>query len=178
MNVTLKCLLLNHLCARPHMQVQDIYKLIYQSSMGLGHLLTDSNSVLDRLKSEMEQDWPSAAAEPLTEDITLRHPMVRVNLRSFVLAKLPPEMLYTAMLETQKRMVPNPMLLKMIWGEYLFLEVHQSLPGHRPGLCAYAQCIQNADFPVQHHSPVYREKYSPSYRIVDGNIFCEMLNAI
>jgi hypothetical protein len=178
MEASANSLLLKHINARPLMQVEDVYKLIYQSCMGLGHLLKDRNQILWRLISEMDTNWPTMEPENLMEDITLNHPLIRVNLRPYVKEKLPPEILYAAMLETELFMQPDRNRLIRTWDAYLTMENQQILPGCRLGLEEFAQKVIEKDYPVQHHSEAYRQTYFPSYRIVDTNIFSQMLNAI
>ena len=170
-------LVLNHVSARPRMQVADVYKLLYQSCMGLGHLLSDQEAAFSRLEEEMSSLQPYSACEYLMEDITLDHPLVRVNLRPFIQAGLNAEMLLSAMLETERAFPPSRNKLIQAWEEYCILESQQAFPSQRSELERFQINLQNQGYPVQHHSPVYRNSYFPAYRIVDHGACLKMLSA-
>jgi hypothetical protein len=160
-----------HIRERPSIQAEDIYKLLYQSCMGLGHLLSDPKEAFGRLVREINECRLDIVDDPLTEDITLQHPLVRVNLRPFFQLGLDPNLLFDAMLLTEKTFSPSRSSLVEAWNIYLHLESAQKFPGIRNKLEIFARWIDQADFPVQHHSQIYRDEYHPSYRIVASNVF-------
>ena len=176
MEASVYALVLNHLSVRPLMQVHDIYKLLYQSCMGLGHMLGDPKQAQSRLEKEMNCIWPDLAPEHLFEDISLHHPLVRVNLRPFANAGLSVHMLFTSMLETERVMSPSLSKLKEAWTMYCSLELRQALPQSRQGLEDFQNHLLSAGYPVQHHSEIYRQNYYPAYRIVDRSIFLKILS--
>ncbi len=159
---------------RPSMHVEDIYKLLYQSCMGLGHLIQDREKTLSYLESEMEKAVQSSSAihELVTEDITLIYPLYRVNLRP-LLAKEPDRAgsLFQAMLATEEEMRPSHEDLVFAWYHYVTLENENKFSGKRERLLEYDQYLVDHDFPVQHHSATYRECYNPSYRIISKRAY-------
>jgi hypothetical protein len=178
MEASVYALVLNHLSVRPLTQVHDIYKLLYQSCMGLGHMVGDPKQARTRLEKEMDCIWPDLAPEHLFEDISLHHPLVRVNLRPFVKAGLTASILFTAMLETERVMTPSPSKLEEAWNIYCSLESRHALPQRRQGLEDFQKQLIASGYPVQHHSEIYRQNYYPAYRIVDRSIFFKILNGI
>lgn len=92
-----------HKKMRPLMEIQDVYKLIYQSTLGLGHLLKNHETAKDYLIDEIENIQKVIVKEVLIEDISINNSMVRVNLRPFNEKKMSPEKLFDAMLLTEKK---------------------------------------------------------------------------
>ena len=74
-------LILEHQNKYPKMEVQDVYKLLYQSVFGVKHLLKDT--AMSHLYLIEEFNSVESKNEPLFENISLKNDVVRVNLKSF-----------------------------------------------------------------------------------------------
>ncbi|HCM96863.1 MAG: hypothetical protein A2X25_05395 [Chloroflexi bacterium GWB2_49_20] len=76
-------LLLEHSARYPHLQVQDVYKLLYQAAMGSGHAVPDAARAQAWLEEEM-RSLKADAHQPLVEQISpearLERRIVRVHL--------------------------------------------------------------------------------------------------
>jgi hypothetical protein len=137
--------------------------------------LDKQEHVSELLAKEMNTTWDHPPGEQLIEDISLFHPLVRVNLRPYSQAGLTADVLFQAMLETEKVMRPSKEKLMEAWEMYYNLESKQRFPGVRHNLPVYYDYLLLNDYPVQHHSISYRQHYFPSYRIVDLQILSQLL---
>lgn len=70
-----------HQQLRPDLQVQDVYKILYQANFGVEHILTDTAGVRTYVLEELASMDTTDRSEPLLERISTSGEMVRVNLR-------------------------------------------------------------------------------------------------
>src|SRR5439155_24790316 len=71
-----------HLQLHPEARAQDIYKLVYQGTMGNEIVAADPSAVERRLEREMS-DARADGSEPLTEPVSPDGRLVRLNLRPY-----------------------------------------------------------------------------------------------
>lgn len=166
------------LCTYPMMELEDIYKLIYQGTMGLGHLIQDQELALGKLSKEMDALSPSPNLEPLFEDITICYPLVRVNLRPYIQLQLSAEQLVTAMLNTEFEMIPSQTLLQDAWNEFYHMSQQHIFTKTFDQLESFQQKLIADDFPVKHHSKSYRQYYFPAYRIIGKRILSDIIDSV
>lgn len=144
----MKQLLLEHLKKYPEMQPQDLFKLLYQSEFGGGHLIADRQRALAYLENEIAS--VRGTTERGFEDIgggLTRLYLPAENLR--------PETVLGLFLETcTPRGSLENMLKKLSLLEEMF-------PAMRPEIDAY----RAEGCPMQRHSETYRAAYSPAYRL-------------
>ncbi|MEA3475209.1 MAG: hypothetical protein U9R23_02000 [Candidatus Cloacimonadota bacterium] len=165
MKSKLKSLINCHFQLYPKMQIEDLYKLIYQSVMGPGHLLEDEAVAFRSLKNEMEKS--SGKAKNLFIDIGLDNDLVRVNLNAFQEKIGDAQKLFSAIKETAKIIKPDKSKLRKVW-----VQVGQIFSGGEPHFLSYStwkeftEFLQKNSFPHIPHSEIYRKAYLPSYRIV------------
>lgn len=151
----LKKILLDELKARPAMELQDAVKLLYQSEFGGGHLITDPEGALARLREEMASC--RATDDPLIQPIG--GGMVRINLwpasgrisaetlfRLFLLSSNAPR-------GTEEGFIRKLSLLCEVG--YDRAQVERWIEAARETGCA----------PFS-HSDAYRAAYRPAYRVV------------
>ncbi len=112
---------------------QDLYKLIYQSCLGNGHMITNEEESYDRLIKE----WKEAIAFPMQE---IGNGYVRMPLT---------------------KMKEEDLLL---WNE-IFIESAKVRCTRRLFDQALVQYGFSDQGPVS-HSAVFKENYSPSYRVI------------
>lgn len=147
----------------PVMEPADAVKLIYQNEFGGGHLITDENACLARLRAEYEAT-PQRTDMPLTED--LGNGIVRVMLCALDVNHYPVEKLGQDFIRSANAHRGNmdSFLRK--------LEVLRSVTREgcfcfkEPELEAYLAAYLAADCPAVSHSPRYRECYHPAYRVI------------
>ena len=153
----------------PLMQPQDAVKLLYQSEFGPGHMITDREVCLARLKAEyadVRQNNCAASCldAPLAEDIG--NGFARVNLASPDMEKLPLEALADMFIRSANAAAGSADRfsgkLEQLKDSYrslpfafTYMELSDFLEGYKAAGC-----------PAVHHSDLYRQLYRPSYRVV------------
>lgn len=157
--------LLSHITRYPLIGISDIYKLAHQACLGSAH----ADAVCDRkyaqilLKKEIEnqKEGPlEPAIDPISEDI------LRVNIRPYLRKNGDTDMLLDAFINTanayrgsvDKLLSYWNTVRNMISGGLLSLEISEA--------DAFWNKIQEKNYPAVHHSEIYKENYSPSYRVV------------
>ncbi len=158
-----------HLNLRPRMEVQDIYKLLFQSVMGLGHILHDHGAAYQYLLDELATLDPTAPDDVLVEDISLGNDMVRVNLRPFRQQNLDPQQLFAAMLATESRHHVDAEKLRDVWESLLALAAEGAVSVDKKSLAALDTMVREQGYPVLHHSVGYGRLYQPAYRVILGS---------
>jgi hypothetical protein len=151
---------------RPHMSVQDVYKLIYQGVLGPEHLI-DSPDLFEKALREELAGLNSCDDDPLWEAARPDGSLARVYLWQFMEANGEVEWLVGACLETGKRSWGTVEQLRQVWKKI----VESGSQGHfsrfeRGDLAAFDELVGAGDFPVLHHSIEYQKLYKPAYRLV------------
>ena len=173
----LESLILSHCRARPLMQLQDVYKLLYQAHMGIGHLVSGEDSALASLEGEVagikaDQDATAdAEAEPLWENISPKDAVGRVNLRPFERLGLNRRMLAQGLHTFSQRPPGNLDHLARDWGAVGDLVKRGSIPFRLEDYEEFTSRIVQQEYPAMHHSRAYREAYKPAYRILSTELF-------
>jgi hypothetical protein len=173
-------ILSEHLNLRPFMQVQDIYKLLYQGVIGSEHLLESPGSAdaarqfEGRLRAEFEMLEPGEN-EPLFESIHPAGSLQRLNLRPYKARQGDLSRLSAVCLDTARQARGTKAELQAAWK--LFERACRE--GTWPGLSlsdslAFSDWLNENDFPSVHHSQLYRATYQPAYRLIDAayNMAC------
>lgn len=158
----MQAILLSHFAAYPAMTPQDGVKLLYQSAFGPGHLLADPARALAFLRRELDETPP--APGPLYEAIGGGY--ARLHLAAARAAGLSAEAIFREFSCAAEAPCPGVdaflehlALLERLtaWGEAPFSSAE---------LTAYLRDYRAAGCPMVSHSPVYRERYHPAYRVV------------
>ncbi len=154
-----------HLQYYPKIELQDVYKLLYQSIMGPGHILKNEEKAFLLLKDEFENNI-SVYEELLFTDISLEHELVRVHIPHF--KKIgSAEQLYDMMQNTAETLTPEVKMLRAYWdvlGNLLKEKLFENFL-----LADYntlTKFLLKNNFPSMSHSDLYKKLYMPSYRIV------------
>ncbi len=163
-----------HQRLRPKMEIQDVYKLLYQSVFGVGHIIRSGGQALECLQREMESlDLRIQPDEELVEDISFDGTTVRVNLRPFVRQGLEASKLFEAMKLSAERNQGDLDKFKKLWDDFGFL-VRSGAFGFDPQkFKVFDRFARDNKYPVVHHSHAYSRLYAPSYRVVEASIFFE-----
>ena len=155
--------LLEQIQMHPAVQPQDIWKLCYQAAFGPEHLLSDLQGAKAYLEKEYEitaeQDIP--LYEPISEEIC------RVNLAAWKFHGLPVEWLFRIFASSCGKRADGEVLFRA----YL-QRAEEVLSGVSVGFScedwkAYARSRREAGLSPVHHSPLYRQRETPAYRIVN-----------
>jgi len=160
-----------HLEHHPRLSVEDVYKLLYEASFGVRHILTDSSAALVDLEHEMASLDSIPAGETLLEPISIHDDMVRVNLRPFKLLNLSPPLLVKVMFQSARETLPDTLLFNRLWNEFSALVKYGLLRLPETEVEAWDAKVEKGQTPPVHHSPEYTSANHPAYRVVRRSIF-------
>jgi hypothetical protein len=161
-----------HQRLRPKLEIQDVYKLLYQSVFGVGHIIGAGGQALECLKRELESIDPRIQPEEeLVENISLDGHMVRINLRPFRRRGLEAEKLFEAMKLSSETGLGRQNEFLNIWREFGSLIRCGAFGFDYKNFRDFDRFLRENRYPVMHHSSTYNRLYSPSYRVVRMDIF-------
>jgi len=149
----------------PRMQVQDVYKLVYQAALGNEHLMIDRDRLRDYLIEELKRIKPDSTI-PLVEYLTPDSALVRLNLRRFKALRGDPDSLVGAMMECAHDFKRSKLNLLKYWGQFEDLVDKKKIPFNRKMTDQYYKKITKAKYPAVHHSGPYEQAYAPAYRVI------------
>jgi len=149
----------------PAMQTEDLYKLVFQATMGNEHLMTDSAAVHDYLIHELASIQASAA-EPLLEEISPDGEVVRLNLRPFKARQGDHRVLFRAIMQTARAFQKSPQRLEQYWRDLEQMAKSGAIAFDATAMQSFFREMREQGFPAVHHSTVYEEKYAPAYRVL------------
>ena len=158
-------ILRSHLTRYPDMQIQDVYKLIHQAAMGSEHAIPDPESARKWMEREIA-DMGEWISEPVIDPISADGMMVRVHLRSYIAAGGETEALLEAFVRTAIEYRGDARLLEQYWNIALGLARQNELPFTAANMDDFFKPLRRENFPALHHSPEYKKKYHPAYRVV------------
>ena len=142
------------------MQIRDMYKLVYQATLGSEHAISSPESAAQRLERELAE-MGGGLDEPVIDPISSDGQIVRVHLRPFVAQGGEAPALLEAFIRTAKEYHGDAQTLKHNWktvagiGYYSALEINE-----------FTQFILAQGYPAVHHSAEYQRLYRPAYRVV------------
>jgi hypothetical protein len=167
-------LIKNHLERYPQLQIQDVYKMLYQGEFGVGHIIDDLGTAKNYLNSELEQ-VTADSTEPLWEYISPDSDMVRINLRPFKAKSLDSDKLIQAMWKTARMVVGDTTRFNQNWKIFVQGIKRGLLPFSAPNASSFWQRMQINRFPAVHHSKEYQEAYHPAYRVIKAEYLKEVI---
>jgi hypothetical protein len=151
----------NHVSRYPKLEIEDIFKYLFQSSFGCEHLVQSREHALSYIKREYE--GLSGKESPFTDPLDGGYS--RVHL-SWLNAGLSPETLtklfcLSARVETDGR----SMLLEKLETATQMVRDGE-LPFDANSFDSALALWKKNDFPAIHHSEIFRAEYHPSYRVI------------
>lgn len=164
----IKTIIDRHLLMRPEMRAEDVYKLLYQRHMGIGHLIGDTDRAKKYLSEEISNidENDVSVHDSLLEFITTDSSIVRVNLRPFKKEKLSETKLFQAMLGTVNNLKTSKSELINDWSDCIKLINSRQISFHDTNTVQFSKFLRENDYPVVHHSQSYSRAYKPAYRIL------------
>ncbi len=149
-----------HFNRYPAMQIQDLYKLVYQAAMGSEHATPDPVSARAWLISELNEmgDGP---AEPLLDPVSPDGEILRVHLRPYAASGGDAELLLGAFLRTARDFHGQPETLEAYWAAAARTHLFPA-----PEMDEFIETMRARRLPAAHHSESYARNYKPAYRVV------------
>jgi hypothetical protein len=160
-----------HQHRRPQLQIQDVYKMLYQANFGVAHLLTDTSEVRKYLLDEFASMDTTIRGEQLIERISPTDEIVSVNLRPFKQLQLDPEKLVAAMFLSASETKPDTEEFYHDWNEFSGLVRYGLLEFPIKDLEEWNARVSSGNLESAHHSPQYMDNYKPAYRVVRRPVF-------
>lgn len=165
-------LIQKHQKNKHQLQIQDVYKLLYQSVFGVAHILKHQRKAKKLLEEEL-QSIEASTDEALIENISTNAEIVRINLRPFKALSLSTDLLFSVMLKSAKLTNATRENFDEIWGEFKNLVRSGRLCFDQSELKKFDTLIIEKKCPPVHHSGAYRAANRPAYRVVQLDIFKE-----
>ena len=165
----------NHLERYPQLQIQDVYKMLYQGEFGVGHLIDNPQAAKNYLNSELEQ-VAGDSTEPLWEYISPDSSMVRINLRPFKFRQMDSRKLIQAMLKTTRTVIGDTTRFINDWDIIQQGINKKLLPFSASKTKKFWLEMKAQGFPAVHHSQDYQQAYHPAYRVIKAEYLEEVIH--
>jgi hypothetical protein len=150
----------DHFERYPCMQVDDLYKLIYQATLGAEHAVASPKSARRWLEIELAE-MGEAPPEPIVDLISVDGTMTRIHLRSYLKAGGSIEVLLDAFIRTANNFRGEVDLIKKEWDR-----ASQTCFIPASVMDAFIEKMKEQNYPAVHHSERYKSLYKPAYRVV------------
>ena len=161
MNVT-PADILEYCRANPDLEIQDLFKFLYQACLGCGHLAADPGTVARRLCEEL----PTARRDDLPAVEPLGAVYCRVHLKTLTSDRAL-EALCRAFIRSAQPCLNGREKLEAALALTceLAAEGQISLPLRelQAAICRW----RTEDFPPVRHSETYRSRHCPAYRVIE-----------
>lgn len=155
-------LILKHWETYPLLQIQDIFKFLYQSTFGCEHMIIDKEKVIDYIRQEYQSAKTFDKYNTVEE---LDGNFCRVNL-SILNSGLSAKTLgglfilsSTKNADTKEALINKLDTVKGLINEGL-------LPFTKEDFEIELRKWEDNGFPAVHHSDIFRNNYKPSYRVI------------
>ncbi|MBO7297238.1 MAG: hypothetical protein J6V39_08255, partial [Clostridia bacterium] len=145
------------------MQVQDVFKFLFQSAFGCEHLVSDEEKVLSYIKNEY-----SALNKALTPQTDALDGNYSRAYLSWLNVGLSPATLARLFCLSAKKEPDGLALLEEKLGIARELIEEKVIPIDLDEFDGKLYEWKAAGFPAVHHSNVFREEYRPAYRVVSN----------
>jgi hypothetical protein len=149
----------------PLLQIQDIYKLIYQAAMGNEHAVRNAEAARTWLEEEIK-DLHEGPAEPMVDPISPTGDIVRVNLRPFLRAAGDLDLLLMAFIKTANEFHGSSEKLQRYWTYAEKMSEAGELKLDQVEMEDFFVSMKREGFPAVHHSEQYERNYHPAYRVI------------
>lgn len=158
----------------PLMELQDLYKLIHQASLGSEHAVRDTAAARRWLTDELA-NLANGPNDPTLDPLTPDSALVRVHLRPYLAVGGSPDQLLDAFVKTANSYPGSKDRMRKLWS----VGVEMANAGHLPfsvvSMKQYFDEMAASGFPAAHHSAIYTETYRPAYRVVAARFLPETI---
>jgi hypothetical protein len=158
----------------PLLQIQDIYKLIYQAAMGCEHAVQDPETARLRLEREVT-NLSEGLRESIVDSISPTGEIVRVNLRPYSSSRYNIDSLLVGFLNTASEFQGSEDNIVSYWSCIENLAQSGYLDMDLPEMKNFMEGMKAKGLPAVHHSDLYQRSYQPAYRVVAKEFLPEVL---
>lgn len=156
----------HHQSSKRDLQVQDVYKLLYQAHFDVGYILTDTAAVVSYLLPELGSLDTTIGDESLVERISTSGKMVRINLRPFKKGEFAPDLLVQLMFRSASVVKVDTSQFYREWNEFRSLVRFEVLEFPAKEVEQWNRQVIAGKLEPVHHSEKYRQANKPAYRVV------------
>jgi hypothetical protein len=160
-----RTILADQIARYPQMEIQDLYKLILQATMGSEHAISSVDAARSWLRRELAS-LSEGPEEPMSDVISSDGNIVRVNLRPFIQGGGDPSSLLNAFVRTANEYRGTEERLLDHWFFAEQMAEDGELPFEPSQMRAFIKKLEKDGFPAVHHSTRYEEAYHPAYRVI------------
>jgi len=172
MTKDLKALIAYHKRLHPSLIGQDVYKVLFQGTMGLQHIMNDKEKAFTELKKEFQRIKPDCITdEELIEHVNIDGTVVRVNLRPYKRKFSDIEPLFNSMVQSAENFIPDREKLIKLWERFKTLVQKGELDFYYKEVLAFERDVKAQENTIIRHSEIYSRREKPSYRIVLISVF-------
>lgn len=158
----------------PEARLQDLYKAFFQAEFGPEHIIADTLSAGRYLDSELLiPDNSDIMYEPIGVDSAF----FRVHLCAVQSGKISRNELFDAFISGARKVKTDEIAAwveKWCKIESVIVSMNLQLPDYETDRIAIDSLLNTGQYAL-HHSPQFRDKYDPHYRIVRKDLFYERL---
>lgn len=154
----------------PESRLQDLYKSFFQDRFGPGHIISDRQSALDYIRSELAS--ADTLMGPRTETCGWQGNYVRVNLSVIADGLMTAEELTDALMGSAKEVREEDIEgWKSEWSAILAIieKDYPDIPGLQEDKARIDELLASGQY-AYHHSDAYNAAYHPHYRIIASNL--------
>ncbi|MEN8209094.1 MAG: hypothetical protein ABFR50_07565 [Candidatus Fermentibacteria bacterium] len=170
---TFRRIIRSHSLRYPLMRSVDLYKLIYQAAMGSAHGIRSIDSAREFFKKEISYIG-NGPLEPVVDIIAHDGSISRINIRPYLSAGHSPDKLIEMFFRTPEEFTGSTIKLELYCWWLLRMKVDGLLSTNIQDIDQYLTEMAESGYPAVHHSSVYRNAYSPSYRIIASSLIREL----
>jgi hypothetical protein len=150
-------------------QVQDVYKLLYQGVFGPEHFICEKTR--QNLYEEFEKAIPEKTI--MFERVSPIFEIYRTNIKPYKYYKGTKEELFSLLEESTKIKTGNPNVFKVIWGQFKKINDEKDYFSYEEIEAFEKKYSVPEQLPILHHSKKYRKANKPSYIIINLQKMCE-----
>ena len=165
---TFRRIIRSHSVRYPLMRSGDLYKLIYQAAMGSAHRVRSIDSARRYLKEEIS-NIGIGPVEPVVDIIAHDGSVCRINIRPYLRAGYSSEKLIGMFARTAEEFTGSTVKLELYCWWLLRMTADGLLSANIQDINQYLTEMAESGYPAVHHSSVYRNAYSPSYRVISSD---------
>lgn len=157
----------------PEMQIQDLYKIVYQSTFGSGHMGTDEKIILSDVQRELNMIDEDSTID-LIESISPTDNYIRINLKRFKYERGNPDLLAEAFAKSASESSADTIIFVTQWKIISELIDSEDILFDKEQFNHFSNLMKENHYPVVHHSETYVKKYSPAYRVLSKKYWDEI----
>ncbi len=170
---TFRRIIRSHSVRYPLMRSADLYKLIYQAAMGSAHRVQSIDSAREHFNEEISS-IVSGPDEPVVDIIAHDGSVCRINIRPYLKVGYDTEKLIKMFSRTAEEFTGSTIKLELYCWWLLRMKMDGLLSANIKDIDQYLTEMAESGYPAVHHSSVYRNTYSPSYRVIASSLIGEL----